>query len=190
MARESLRGSGIALAAVANFPAGSADVDAAAKVFAAAGANVVICANGAEALKKVAAECEKLGGKAEVVAKRPSSEQNCDAIVEAAVKRFGGVDIVAVGSGQNKVSKIVDQKPEDFLDVMDANVTQSWLMARSAARQMIKQGRGGKKGGQGSEAWVHEIIQRERACSRSRLALITERSATSAERRGGEIPCR
>ena len=27
---------------------------------------------------------------------------------------------------------------------MDANVTQSWLMARSAGRQMLKQGRGGK----------------------------------------------
>ena len=49
-----------------------------------------------------------------------------------------------VASGQNKVSKIVDQKAEDFLDVMDANVTQSWLMARAAGRQMLKQGQGGK----------------------------------------------
>ena len=120
----------------------------AAKVFAAAGANVVVTANGAEALKKIAAECEKIGGKAEIVAKRPSSEANCDAIVEAAEKRFGSVDILAVGSGQNKVSKIVDQKPEDFLDVMDANVTQSWLMSRAAARaKMIKQGQEGKPGG-------------------------------------------
>ena len=81
--------------------------------------------------RSVGAECEKLGGKAEIVAKRPSSEANCDAIVEAAVKKFGGVDILVVASGQNKVSKIVDQKPEDFLDVMDANVTQSWLMSRA-----------------------------------------------------------
>src|SRR5262249_13001460 len=41
-------------------------------------------------------------------------------------------------------SKIVDQKPEDFLDVMDANVTQSWLIARAAGAQMLKQGQGGK----------------------------------------------
>ena len=95
-------------------------------------------------LQKVAAECGKLGGKTEVVAKRPSSEANCDAIVQAAVKTFGRVDILVVASGQNKVSKIVDQKPEDFLDVMDANVTQSWLMARAAGRQMLKQGQGGK----------------------------------------------
>jgi NAD(P)-dependent dehydrogenase (short-subunit alcohol dehydrogenase family) len=119
----------------------------AAKTLAAAGANVVITANNAEGLKKIAAECVKLGGKAEVVARRPSSEANCDAIVQTAVDKFGGVDILVVASGQNKVAKIIDQKPEDFLDVMDANVTQSWLMARSAARQMMKQGKEGKPGG-------------------------------------------
>jgi NAD(P)-dependent dehydrogenase (short-subunit alcohol dehydrogenase family) len=116
----------------------------AAKVLSGAGANVVLCANNADALQKVAAECGKLGGKTAVVAKRPSSEANCDAIVQAAVKAFGRVDILVVASGQNKVSKIVDQKPEDFLDVMDANVTQSWLMARAAGGQMLKQGQGGK----------------------------------------------
>ena len=116
----------------------------AAKVLAGAGANVVLSAGNAEALKKVASECEKLGAKVETVAKRPSSETHCDAIVDAAVKKFGRVDILVVASGQNKVSKIVDQKAEDFLDVMDANVTQSWLMARAAGRQMLKQGQGGK----------------------------------------------
>jgi len=116
----------------------------ASKVLAGAGAKVVLCANNAEGLKTVAAECATLGGKTEIVARRPSSEGNCDAIVDAAVKKFGRVDILVMASGQNKVSKIVDQKPEDFLDVMDANVTQSWLMARAAAKQMLKQGQGGK----------------------------------------------
>jgi len=116
----------------------------ASKVLAGAGANVVIAASKADELKKVAAACEALGGKAEIVAKRPSSEANCDAIVKAAVDRFGRVDILVVASGQNKVSKIVDQPAADFLDVMDANVTQSWLMARAAGRQMLRQGEGGK----------------------------------------------
>jgi len=116
----------------------------AAKVLAAAGANVVIAASKADVLKKVASECEKLGGKAHIVNKRTNSEENCATIVNAAVDRFGGVDILVVASGQNKVSKIVDQKAEDFLEVMDANVTQSWLMARAAGAQMLKQGGGGK----------------------------------------------
>src|SRR5262249_24355823 len=67
----------------------------AAKVLAGAGANVVIAAGNADELKKVAAECEKLGGgKVEIIAKRPSSEANCAAIVDAAVKKFGRVDIL------------------------------------------------------------------------------------------------
>jgi NAD(P)-dependent dehydrogenase (short-subunit alcohol dehydrogenase family) len=117
----------------------------AAKVLAGAGANVVLAASKVEELQKVAAECAALGGgKTEIIAKRPSSEANCDAIVDTAVAKFGQLDILVVASGLNKVSKIVDQKAEDFLDVMDANVTQSWLMARAAGRQMLKQGKGGK----------------------------------------------
>ena len=38
------------------------------------------------------------------------------------------------------VAKITDMTPERFLDVMDANVTQSWLMARAATKQMLAQG--------------------------------------------------
>lgn len=116
----------------------------AAKVFAGAGANVVLAASKVDELKKVAAECETLGARTAVIALRPSSEKNCDEIVKAAVDTFGGLDILVVASGLNKVAKIVDQKPEDFLDVMDGNVTQSWLMARAAGKQMIAQGKGGK----------------------------------------------
>ena len=116
----------------------------AAKVLAGAGANIVLAASKQDELKKVAAECEALGGKAAVIALRPSSEANCDRIVAAAVDTFGGVDILVVASGLNKVSKITEQKPEDFLEVQDANVTQSWLMARAAGKQMLAQGRGGK----------------------------------------------
>src|SRR5258708_38182525 len=116
----------------------------AAQVLAGAGCNLVLAAGGAEALKKVAADCEKLGAKVETVNLRPSSAANCDKIVAAAVKRFGGVDIVVLAAGINKVQKIVDQPPEAFAEVMDVNVTQSWLMARAAGKRMLAQGKGGK----------------------------------------------
>jgi NAD(P)-dependent dehydrogenase (short-subunit alcohol dehydrogenase family) len=116
----------------------------AAKVLAGAGANVVLAAGKADELKKVAAECEALGAKAEIVKRRPTNEANCDAIVQAAVDRFGGVDILVLASGKNDVAKINDMTPDRFLDVMDANVTQSWLMARAAGKRMLAQGRGGK----------------------------------------------
>src|SRR3974390_3417028 len=116
----------------------------AAQVLAGAGCNIVIAAGGAQTLKTVAAECEKLGAKVESVNLRPSSAAQCDKIVAAAVQRFGGVDILVLASGINKVAKIVDQPPEAFAEVMDVNVTQSWLMARAAGKQMLAQGRGGK----------------------------------------------
>jgi NAD(P)-dependent dehydrogenase (short-subunit alcohol dehydrogenase family) len=119
----------------------------AAKTLAGAGANVLLAAGNAAALKTIAGECEKLGGKVATIAKRPGLEADCAAIVEAAVKAFGRIDILVVAGGLNKVSKIVEQKPQDFLDVMDANVTQSWLMARAAGTQMLKQGQEGKPGG-------------------------------------------
>jgi len=116
----------------------------AAQVLAGAGCNLVIAAGGGDALKKVASECEKLGAKVESVNLRPSSVASCDKIVAAAVQRFGGVDILVLASGINKVAKIVDQAPDAFAEVMDVNVTQSWLMARAAGKRMLAQGRGGK----------------------------------------------
>src|SRR5499427_6152102 len=116
----------------------------AAQVLAGAGCNLVIAAGGVGALKKVAAECQQLGAKAESVNLRPSSAAHCDKIVAAAVQRFGGVDILVLASGINKVAKIVEQAPDAFAEVMDVNVTQSWLMARAAGKQMLTQGRGGK----------------------------------------------
>ena len=116
----------------------------AAKTLAGAGASVVLAASKPDELKKTAAECEALGTKTASIALRPNSEENCQKIVDAGVNAFGGVDILVIAGGLNKVAKVVDQKYEDFLDVMDANVNQSWLMARAAGKQMLKQGRGGK----------------------------------------------
>jgi NAD(P)-dependent dehydrogenase (short-subunit alcohol dehydrogenase family) len=116
----------------------------AARVLAGAGCKLVLTAGKKAELETIAAECKGLGAEIETANLRPSSEANCSKIVEAAVNRFGRADILIVASGKNDVSKIADMTPERFLDVMDANVTQSWLMARAVTTQMTKQGGGGK----------------------------------------------
>ena len=116
----------------------------AAQVLAAAGARLVMTAGKTKELEAIAGECREIGAEVEAVNKRPITEADCEAIVDAARLRFGRVDILVVASGKNDVSKIVDMAPERFLDVMDANVTQSWLMARAAGKQMLAQGDGGK----------------------------------------------
>jgi NAD(P)-dependent dehydrogenase (short-subunit alcohol dehydrogenase family) len=113
------------------------------KVLSAAGAKVVAVAGNTAALAEAVKAC---GPKAEVLAvsSRPTDEDICAEIVEKAVAAYGSVDILVVASGKNDVSKIVEMAPDRFLDVMDANVTQSWLMARAVGAQMLEQGRGGK----------------------------------------------
>jgi NAD(P)-dependent dehydrogenase (short-subunit alcohol dehydrogenase family) len=116
----------------------------AAKVLAGAGAKVVVTGGNRKALDEVAAACLALDAEVEAVNRRGDSEAACADIVAAAVARFGRIDILVVASGRNEVHKIVDMKPETFLDIMDVNVTQSWLMARAAGAEMLKQGDGGK----------------------------------------------
>jgi len=116
----------------------------AAKVLAGAGARIAVVAGKAEALAETAKECRELGAEVLEIKGRPDSEAACASIVEQTVDKFGRVDILVVASGKNDVSKITEMAPARFLDVMDANVTQSWLMARATTAQMLKQGEGGK----------------------------------------------
>ncbi len=109
-----------------------------------AGARLTIAAGNAGELATLAAELAAAGVSATSVARRPNTEADCDAIVDAAVKAYGGVDILVVASGMNDVAPIGELTPERFQKVMLANVDGAWLLARAAGRQMIAQGRGGK----------------------------------------------
>jgi NAD(P)-dependent dehydrogenase (short-subunit alcohol dehydrogenase family) len=109
-----------------------------------AGARLTIAAgNGAE-LSSLESDLKARDISAHAVACRPDSETNANSIVEHAVARYGGIDILVVASGINDVSPIVDMNPDRFGNVMRANVDGAWLIARAVGRQMISQGRGGK----------------------------------------------
>lgn len=116
----------------------------AAKALAGAGCKLVLAAGNATALGEVATDCEALGAEVAQLAIRPSDEAACQSLVDAAVEKFGSLDILVVASGMNKVAKIDALTPGDFEGVMDANVTQSWLLARAASVQMKAQAKGGK----------------------------------------------
>lgn len=116
----------------------------AARILAGAGCNLVLAAGNQQALDEIAEECRGMGAAVCAVNTRPNDEGACQALVDEAVNTFGRLDILVVASGMNKVALINDMSPETFASVMDANVTQSWLLARAAAGQMKAQGEGGK----------------------------------------------
>lgn len=116
----------------------------AARILAGAGCKLALAAGSQEALSKIAAECEAAGAEVLKINARPSDEAACDGMVAEAVACFGRLDILVVASGMNKVAPVEDMAPETFASVMDANVMQTWLLARSATVQMKAQGEGGK----------------------------------------------
>jgi len=113
----------------------------AAEALSSAGCKLVMAAGNADAMAEVAERCE---GEVVQVNTRPDTEAACETLVTKAVAAFGQLDILVVASGMNKVASINEMEPETFEGIMDANVTQSWLMARAAAGQMKTQGEGGK----------------------------------------------
>lgn len=115
--------------------------EVAARCLSGAGCKVSLAAGNADAMAAVAKQCS---GPSHQIQARPDSEQACDSMVKETVDKFGRLDILVVASGMNKVAKIDDMAPDAFTDIMDANVTQSWLMARAATVQMKSQGDGGK----------------------------------------------
>ncbi|MGI9523505.1 MAG: SDR family NAD(P)-dependent oxidoreductase [Hyphomicrobiaceae bacterium] len=116
----------------------------AARTLAGAGCNLVLAAGNEEALSNISKECREAGAETKAVNSRPVDEAACTNIVDLAVAAFGRLDILVVASGMNKVALINEMSPETFTSVMDANVTQSWLLARAVAGQMKSQGNGGK----------------------------------------------
>ncbi len=113
----------------------------AARCLSGAGCKVVLAGGNAGALKQVAAACK---GEIHEVNSRPDSEEACKTLVAETAAAFGRLDILVVASGMNRVARIDEMDPSTFDAVMDANVTQSWLMARAAAGRMLSQGEGGK----------------------------------------------
>jgi len=116
----------------------------AALALARAGARTVLTASSAPALDKIAAEVKASGGDARTIARRAQTEADANAMVETAVKAFGGLDILVTAAGMNDPAPIVEQSLERWEAIMNANVRGSWLVCKAAGAQMIQQGRGGK----------------------------------------------
>lgn len=114
----------------------------AARILAGAGAKLVLVAGNQSALDEITQECRGMGAEVTAVNARPTDEIICGDLADKAVEAYGSLDILVVASGMNKVALINDMEPETFQAVMDANVNQSWLLSRAAAKVMKVQGSG------------------------------------------------
>lgn len=109
-----------------------------------AGARLTITAGNSDDLEALRQKLRSRNVRVSAVNRRPNSEADCAAIVDAAVETNGSLDILVIAGGVNEVAPIVEMSSDQYRKVMSANIDGLWLMARAAGKIMIAQGRGGK----------------------------------------------
>lgn len=113
--------------------------------FARQGASVVVDYFGDEKpAEAVVDEIENFRGKAYAVAADISKPDEVDELVKATIKHFGGLDIIVNNAGIEHKEPFLETSLEDWNKVIAVNLTGVWLCSQAAAKQMVKQKRGGR----------------------------------------------
>ena len=112
--------------------------------FADAGADVTVTSRTKSELDKVVKDIEKTGRKGLAVVADVGRAKDVQKVVDATVEKFGKVDILVNNAGYFPYNLFLDITEEDWDRVQDTNIKGQFMMAQAVAKQMVKQGHGGK----------------------------------------------
>jgi 3-oxoacyl-[acyl-carrier protein] reductase len=116
--------------------------EAAARVLAAEGANLVITARREEKLSTLVNDFKSKGTKAIYVVGDASKEETALQTVEAAMKEFGRIDILINNTGVGNYKELVDTSAAEYDEMMITNMRSTFLFTRFVVPSMILQGSG------------------------------------------------
>jgi len=91
-----------------------------------------------EAADDVVSHIENLGGKAIKVYGDVTKLDDCNNIVDEAVKEFGTVDVLINNSGITRDNLMMRMTEEEFDSVINVNLKGTWNMCKSVTRLMMK----------------------------------------------------
>ncbi|MGE3855804.1 MAG: SDR family NAD(P)-dependent oxidoreductase [Dehalococcoidia bacterium] len=116
-----------------------------AHALAAAGAHVMIAARTQEQLDRTAQEIRDAGGTAVTFAGDMTDSAQVNAMVEACVREFGGLDacFANAGMGGGTDAEFWEYPDWAFDDVLNINLKSNFYTCRAASKVMVEQGRGG-----------------------------------------------
>ncbi len=102
-----------------------------------AGARTAICARDAEACRSVAAALTAATGQASIgLAMDVTDETSVERAFAQASERFGQLDVLVNSAGINLRQPLDDCPPATFRQVLETNLTGTWLCCRAAMRLM------------------------------------------------------
>jgi short-subunit dehydrogenase len=105
-------------------------------------ANVVLAARRSELLEEVAREVQANGGAALVVTADVSKPEDVQRLADAAVARFGRIDVWMNVAGIGAIGRFWEVPVDDYSRLIDINVKGVLYGSHAAIRQFIKQGGG------------------------------------------------
>jgi glucose 1-dehydrogenase len=97
-----------------------------------------------EATETLEQQITRLGGRSIGVEADVSKLADLEKLVEAAVSRLGRVDIMVNNAGIETRTSVLDTTEAQYDKVMEINLKSAFFGTQIAARQMIKQGSGGR----------------------------------------------
>jgi meso-butanediol dehydrogenase/(S,S)-butanediol dehydrogenase/diacetyl reductase len=124
--------------------AGSGIGEAIATDLAAEGAKVAVADINIDTANRVAAAIGKKGGTAIAVAVNVTDRASVRAMIAAAVKAFGRLDVIFNNAGISKARPFLETDEEDWRRIIDVNGLGVLIGTQEAARQFIAQKGGGK----------------------------------------------
>lgn len=107
-----------------------------AEAVAQAGADVVLAARRAEKLEATAELVRAAGTRALNVQTDVADPVQCTALVDAAMREFGRVDVLVNNAGVGTAVPATRETPEDFRKVVDVNLNGSYWAAQACGRVM------------------------------------------------------
>lgn len=107
-----------------------------------AGANLVIAARKVERCEELCQELRGMGVKAIAVACDVAKAEDCQRLVDEAVKEFGTVDILVNNAGYSWAADALDFPLDKWDEILKINLTGVYVLSAAAAKVMKQQGRG------------------------------------------------